>query len=486
MDDGCHMDAMKDEPIFTLLARDPCAPDVVRYWMTLREAMIGRGEKPQDDHQKLDDAAKVAQDMVVWRSDATDPAKWEHGPRWTYPHAPESTFERNMETYIHVISERDDDEGPLFEILDKRLFPFGPEDKVTLLAKTLRRVFGDTRKRFNAAKQTTSDDDTRRALILSKLGVGLRQVTTDMSRPGIYGMENFIDRINGYATEAAQGVGMVTDDAIDRVMTRKVTVPEAEPVGGHQLPYDEWVKVQQSAMRVGNRFLIWQDDTEGLVFHENRNYATPEEVREDWTGYYPLRNSLQRDMIQAMYDDWKRDRDPELDVTKPANMEQTVALALAVLRKFQNGGPFTSGDARRVRGLIKVLWSDRVNAVKTDNDVTATPELPPHRFTLFEKTERWAYGRGLEINPAHIPAMLERMQDDGWLLHCVLGGVERDKFGMIFKRSAARLGKKREAMMLGKWDDREVWVGGTISSASLARLRERIAGPDGITTGLAL
>lgn len=44
---------------------------------------------------------------------------------------------------------------------------------------------------------------------------------------------------------------------------------------------------------------------------------------------------------------------------------------------------------------------------QTSRDVTEieTPEMPPHRFAMFDKGKGWAYGRGLEINPSHIPAI---------------------------------------------------------------------------------
>lgn len=68
-------------------------------------------------------------------------------------------------------------------------------------------------------------------------------------------------------------------------------------------------------------------------------------------------------------------------------------------------------------------------------DVTEidTPEMPPHRFAMFDKGKGWAYGRGLEINPAHIPAMLDRMEEDGYTLVAALG-AQADKVGMIFQR----------------------------------------------------
>jgi len=71
----------------------------------------------------------------------------------------------------------------------------------------------------------------------------------------------------------------------------------------------------------------------------------------------------------------------------------------------------------------------------TSRDVTEieTPDMPPHRFAMFDKGKGWAYGRGLEINPAHIPAMLDRMEADGYTLVAALG-AQADKVGMIFQR----------------------------------------------------
>lgn len=72
---------------------------------------------------------------------------------------------------------------------------------------------------------------------------------------------------------------------------------------------------------------------------------------------------------------------------------------------------------------------------QTSRDVTEieTPEMPPHRFAMFDKGKGWAYGRGLEISPSHIPAMLDRMEDDGYTLVAALG-AQADKVGMIFRR----------------------------------------------------
>lgn len=78
-------------------------------------------------------------------------------------------------------------------------------------------------------------------------------------------------------------------------------------------------------------------------------------------------------------------------------------------------------------------------AENTSRDVTEidTPDMPPHRFAMFDKSAGWAYGRGLEINPSHIPAMLDRMEQDGYVLVAALG-AQADKVGMIFRRMAVQ------------------------------------------------
>lgn len=78
---GCFYRALDDEPIFVLLARDPAAADTIRHWVTLRHAMIGRGEKALEDHAKLDEATETAGAMVAWRYEAADPTKY-RPERW--------------------------------------------------------------------------------------------------------------------------------------------------------------------------------------------------------------------------------------------------------------------------------------------------------------------------------------------------------------------------------------------------------------------
>ena len=94
--------------------------------------------------------------------------------------------------------------------------------------------------------------------------------------------------------------------------------------------------------------------------------------------------------------------------------------------KFDNFQP------RRV-GKVPELGMGYTKSPSRDVTEIDTPDMPPHRFAMFDKGAGWAYGRGLEINPAHIPAMLDRMEQDGYTLVAALG-AQADKVGMIFRR----------------------------------------------------
>ena len=64
--DGSAM-ALDDEPQFTLLARDPSAPSRVLQWAYEREREILRGDRPRSDLEMVDEARRVAKQMVAWR-----------------------------------------------------------------------------------------------------------------------------------------------------------------------------------------------------------------------------------------------------------------------------------------------------------------------------------------------------------------------------------------------------------------------------------
>lgn len=63
----CHANALPDEPIFTLLARDRDAPLVVRTWAEYRIIRIDKGECPATDEPVVREALACAEAMEDWR-----------------------------------------------------------------------------------------------------------------------------------------------------------------------------------------------------------------------------------------------------------------------------------------------------------------------------------------------------------------------------------------------------------------------------------
>lgn len=71
----CYTNALPDEPMFVLLARDPFAPELVRMWartaeLANRGSDAGRGPyagAPKTSGHKVAEAMQCADDMKAWR-----------------------------------------------------------------------------------------------------------------------------------------------------------------------------------------------------------------------------------------------------------------------------------------------------------------------------------------------------------------------------------------------------------------------------------
>lgn len=63
----CEANALPDEPKFTLLARDPSAPELVRSWARKRRVQIAFGNRPESDLAMCDEADECATTMEAWR-----------------------------------------------------------------------------------------------------------------------------------------------------------------------------------------------------------------------------------------------------------------------------------------------------------------------------------------------------------------------------------------------------------------------------------
>jgi hypothetical protein len=64
----CYANALPDEPMFHLLARDPVAPYVIEFWAVRRTELIESGERPESDRAMVAEALECVQKMREWRS----------------------------------------------------------------------------------------------------------------------------------------------------------------------------------------------------------------------------------------------------------------------------------------------------------------------------------------------------------------------------------------------------------------------------------
>ena len=79
-----YANALPDEPMFILLARDPVAPQVIASWVSLR------GVRGLNTLQELDEAAAVADAMRTWR--AANDGAWRRAPAPPAPAEPAWQF----------------------------------------------------------------------------------------------------------------------------------------------------------------------------------------------------------------------------------------------------------------------------------------------------------------------------------------------------------------------------------------------------------
>lgn len=60
--------------------------------------------------------------------------------------------------------------------------------------------------------------------------------------------------------------------------------------------------------------------------------------------------------------------------------------------------------------------------------------IQDYRFGSMVKNDRYAFARGLTINPQHLPEALKAMEEDDWYLLAIFGQTDAKSIGFIFRR----------------------------------------------------
>lgn len=69
-----------------------------------------------------------------------------------------------------------------------------------------------------------------------------------------------------------------------------------------------------------------------------------------------------------------------------------------------------------------------------EDDILKLNRVQDYRFGTLIKGTHYAFAKGLTINPTHLPAALDAMEEDGWTLLSVFGKTDASSIGFIFKR----------------------------------------------------
>ena len=102
--------------------------------------------------------------------------------------------------------------------------------------------------------------------------------------------------------------------------------------------------------------------------------------------------------------------------------------------------------ARHICYLVSEIYDEDGELVRGDkpptldtapHDLAHGPEVPHHRFSTFHEAGEYAYARGLEVNPTHLPVALDAMRKSGWHLVSLFGDTDSKHVGFIFRRAAS-------------------------------------------------
>lgn len=365
----CYEAALPDEPMFVLLGRDPAAPATMEFWANER---VRQGKTSDtDDNARIGAALREADEMRQWRQKILDAVDPLDGvPAWRLPRPEEHGDDRPIRSI------------PTYEKVD----PDAPGGRTIHAHPALGAPYSGYDNRLH----------THRELMVS-VGKEVREIAHALTE--IYRNARVPGEMADLIAKLHSEVERLADAA------RKVKLSDTDP-------YAEFAKNLGKPVEHD-----YYPDPDGDPVKVTPLSFTRMSELLDYATCYGEFDENTPDGTISKYGE---------QMSSPMNSERRTAIWVY----------------KRCMGVIPEGVAPPVSADPpaptpraTSRDVTEieTPEMPPHRFAMFDKGTGWAYGRGLEISPSHIPAMLDRMEADGYTLVAALGS-QADKVGMIFQR----------------------------------------------------
>lgn len=385
----CYEAALPDEHFFTILARDPAGPATLRFWADERER-VGKTVNP-DDRDRIDDARRDASLMEEWRERNLDPMGDGSGPAW------------------RLVKITDDDGGPIRINPDNTAYIPAERDGTEAVRLNVEWL--------QARTKDLAEGRLSRAAFKELIDLACQSPDRRRDNTGVEEEEAedpLILRLDNLARELRDGRLPVPHE-LYRAIKKKVIV--------HIEGQDSWPWTYEA---IG----LGVDDLEEVV---RRLRADTRPLSVNMTMKVP-KDAMSRNFV---FDEKAMDN-TYISITD----EMSVSLAVLVdtyragLSSPVAADPPVAETPRTSRDVTEIETpKDPPRVVDTaPGDLAHAPEVPPHRFSFFYKGERYAYARGLEINPTHLPVALDAMAADGWFLLAIFGQTDSKHVGFIFER----------------------------------------------------
>lgn len=404
---NCYKAALPDEPMFVMLARDPAAPATLRYWVEQRR-LLGK-VATEDDQERIAEAIGLAYRMENWRTVNSDPLGGT--PTWRLPR-PEGEWGAPVE---YVPAERDGEEAVRLNIEWLKSLLTGLKSGETHSSEVIALL-----------RLAMNSPDRRQKEALGGPVASINGVPTIRA-----GEERRWDsiRVNKLVETAVEKAGRSVENR--ERLKRKIADLGYERLG------DLATSGNHEALASLERFVGSLEADQSPVLRRLRNAI--EKLND---GRLPAPYDLYRAVAKSDNGGGWAYECTGIGVTDLEDIENMLlqgdsAIPSGSIRIPGHADPQTLDQIAEVyrRASLPVPTASAKPTVDTKpDDLAHAPEVPPHRFSQFIKGERYAYARGLEVNPTHLPIALDEMAKDGWQLVAIFGQTDSASVGFIFER----------------------------------------------------
>lgn len=374
----CWEAALPDEPVFVILGRDPAAPATLEFWA--HERVRQDKTHTPDDKSRIAAAIDEAKDMAEWRQRMLDHAAETNDlPVWKLPRP---GFEPDRPAQTEMVSDQQETMKNQLERIEKQ------EERISRLTGALRSLV----------------------------------VATE----GHVGQPAFVEA-REHAQRTLLGHQMYWQDAshIDN---------DEEGIPVKMLSASRIMELLDYATAYGE----FDEDTPSGTETVSPGFSTPmNDMRRSaiWA-YKRVLGLIPEDAKPPVADDGPK---PQLVIraaglfnvpgVKVPQTHDQLGETYAKLSAAEDAiRELNEENDRLVRAMKKPVLDSQ------PDDLAHAPEVPHHRFSVFHTHGEYAYARGLEINPIHLPMALDAMQKSGWALLAIFGQTDSQHIGFVFER----------------------------------------------------